>query len=52
MTLVGLLSSRNFDYPQSFLGAGIHSLFDHLITAIIQRKDVIEKENEVNRGLM
>jgi len=28
---------------------GIHSLFDHLITAIIQRKDVIEKENELKK---
>jgi predicted GTPase len=28
---------------------GIHTLFDHLITAIIQRKDVIEKENELKK---
>lgn len=42
-------SSKDFDYPYSSLGAGIHSLFDHLITAIIQRKDVIEKENELKK---
>ncbi|KAJ3723362.1 P-loop containing nucleoside triphosphate hydrolase protein [Lentinula raphanica] len=28
---------------------GIHTLFDHLITAIIQRRDVIEKENEIKK---
>ncbi|KAJ3880604.1 P-loop containing nucleoside triphosphate hydrolase protein [Lentinula edodes] len=28
---------------------GIYTLFDHLITAIIQRKDVIEKENEMKK---
>ena len=29
--------------------AGIQSLFDHLITAIIQRKDRIERENELKK---
>ncbi|KAF8351232.1 P-loop containing nucleoside triphosphate hydrolase protein [Amanita rubescens] len=28
---------------------GIQSLFDHLISAIIQRKDVIERENELKK---
>ncbi|KIK65616.1 hypothetical protein GYMLUDRAFT_39108 [Collybiopsis luxurians FD-317 M1] len=28
---------------------GIRTLFDHLISAIIQRKDVIEKENEIKK---
>ncbi|KAF5393942.1 hypothetical protein D9757_000313 [Collybiopsis confluens] len=28
---------------------GIHTLFNHLISAIIQRKDVIEKENEMKK---
>jgi len=28
---------------------GIRQLFDHLISAIIVRKDIIERENELNK---
>jgi hypothetical protein len=31
------------------LFAGIRQLFDHLISAIIVRKDIIERENELNK---
>lgn len=28
---------------------GIHNLFEHLISAIIVRKDIIEQENEIKK---
>ena len=29
---------------------GIHSLFEHLVSAIVGRKDIIKRENELKKG--
>jgi hypothetical protein len=49
----GMLSLRTSDgidaYPGHAILTGIQTLFDHLITAIIERKDRIEQENELKK---
>ena len=50
MTSVRLISfdlQTLFSEPQCLLG--IHNLFEHLISAIIVRKDIIEQENELKK---
>lgn len=49
MTSVSDCSLLNYASSRSLPPLGVQQLFEHLISAIIVRKDIIERENELKK---